>query len=159
MFGIHGSDKGFLLTTDEKLRYGFNEGIASVKRTEKEILEQRQILIEPLEIETSQEMPNGKMELVEKMWKSAYAYIVSIDKRMKERKEQHVMQCKGQTAAAASVLLHVSLHQLSPSHCMHTLNELRASSYHHQRYSLTAGQAAPLSDRCQFMQEFPFPFS
>ena len=70
MFGIHGSDKGFLSTTDEKLRYGFNEGIASVKRTEKEILEQRQILIEPLEIET-QEMPNGKMELVKEMWKSA----------------------------------------------------------------------------------------
>ena len=66
MFGIHGSRQGYLLNTDEKLRLSFNAAIDAVKRTEHEILEEKGIIIEPLEIET-QEMPCGKMELVNKM--------------------------------------------------------------------------------------------
>ena len=39
MFGIHGSEEGLLLNTDENLSLAFNEAIASVvKRTEKDIL-------------------------------------------------------------------------------------------------------------------------
>ena len=39
MFGIHGSEEGLLLNTDENLRIAFNEAIASVKRTEKDLHE------------------------------------------------------------------------------------------------------------------------
>ena len=65
MFGIHGSEEGLLLNTDENLSLAFNEAIASVKRTEKEILEEKSIEIEPLEIQT-QKLESGKFELVDK---------------------------------------------------------------------------------------------
>ena len=65
MFGIHGSEEGLLLNTDENLRIAFNEAIASVKRTEKDILEEKAIKIEPLEIQT-QKLESGKFELVDK---------------------------------------------------------------------------------------------
>ena len=39
MFGIHGSEEGLLLNTDENLSLAFNEAIASVKRTEKDLHE------------------------------------------------------------------------------------------------------------------------
>ena len=66
MFGIHGSKHGFLLNTDVKLKLSFNAAIDSLRRTERQILEEQQIVIEPLEIET-QQLPCGKMELVDKM--------------------------------------------------------------------------------------------
>ena len=65
MFGIHGSEEGLLLQTDENLRIAFNEAICSVKRTEKDILQEKAIRIEPLEIQT-RKLESGKMELVDK---------------------------------------------------------------------------------------------
>ena len=43
MFGIHGSKEGLLLNTDENLRLGFNEAICTVKRTEKDILQEVEV--------------------------------------------------------------------------------------------------------------------
>ena len=65
MFGIHGSEKGFLDATDEKLSFSFNAAIDSVHRTEHDILEERDIKIERLEIKT-RKLENGKMELAER---------------------------------------------------------------------------------------------
>ena len=65
MFGIHGSEEGLLLQTDENLSLAFNEAICSVKRTEKDILQEKVIRIETLEIQT-QKIESGKFELVDK---------------------------------------------------------------------------------------------
>ena len=65
MFGIHGSQKGFLDVTDEKLSFSFNAALDAINRTERNILKENDIKIERLEIQT-QKLENGRLELVDK---------------------------------------------------------------------------------------------
>ena len=54
-----------MMPTSTTIFAALNEAIASVKRTEKDILEEKAIKIEPLEIQT-QKLESGKFELVDK---------------------------------------------------------------------------------------------